>query len=90
MVTIHPFQDVRAVTNDDHAYAPSGEVIRHYALRLYEAQTDFIRGGSIFPLLGPIGVLQREGVSQSDIETVIRAASRRLPFPFDLFQETAA
>ena len=90
LVTAGSNQERAGVTNDDHAFAESSEVIRHYALRLYEAQVDFVRGGSIFALLGPIGILQREGVSQANIETVIRAATRRLPFPFDLFQDVAA
>lgn len=86
MVTPRPHQVEPGVTNDDHNFATDGEVIRHWALKLYEAEGEHIRGGTIFALLGPIGVLQRYGVTQAQMETVIRAASRRLPFPFDLFE----
>lgn len=94
-MTAELLQERRGVTNDayhveEHHFATDGEAIRYWATKLYEAQDDHIRGGSIFPVLGPIGILQRLGVTQERIETVIRAASRRLPFPFDLFQDQAA
>lgn len=95
LVTAPPLQERRSVTNhgvevEEHNYASDAEAIRYWATRLYEAQTDHIRGGSIFVVLGPVGVLQRLGVKQDVIDTVIRASSRRLPFPFDLFQDQAA
>lgn len=95
MVTTDILQERRGVTNDayhveEHHFASDGEVIRYWALKLYEAQNGFTRGGSIFALLGPIGVLQRFNVSQSDIDAVIRASSRLAPFPFELFQDKAA
>jgi hypothetical protein len=90
MVTTAGLQDGAGVTNDDHNFATDADVIRHWALKLYEAEDEHIRGGTIFALLGPIGVLQRYGLTQADMETVIRAASRRLPFPFDLFQDDKA
>lgn len=94
-MTAESFQERRGVTNpgievEEHCYASDAEAIRYWATRLYEAQTDHIRGGSVFVVLGPIGVLQRLGVSREVIDVVIRASSRRLPFPFDLFQDQAA
>lgn len=95
MVTTESFQERQGVTNpgyevEEHRFASDSEAVRYWATRLYEAQDDHIRGGSIFRFLGPLGILQRLGVSQENIDTVIRAASRRLPFPFDLFQDQAA
>lgn len=90
MVTTEIFQERRGVTNpghevEEHRFASDTEAVRYWAVRLYEVQEDHIRGGSIFPVLLPLGNLQRLGVSQENIDTVIRAANRRLPFPFYLF-----
>lgn len=90
MVTTVAHQGQPGVTNDENAYATDAQAVRYWAIRLYEAQSEHIRGASLFVCLGPIGVLQRLGVTQATMETVIRAASRRLPFPFDLFQDDQA
>lgn len=95
LVTPSPHQERRTVTNhgievEEHGYASDAEAIRYWAVRLYEAQQLHVRGGSLFVVLGPIGVLQRFGIPQAQLEEVLRAASRFQPFPFHLFQDQAA
>lgn len=95
MVTAELYQERRGVTTpgldvEERNFASDAEVLRYWSQKLYEAQTDYTRGGSIFALLGPIGVLQRFGATQHQIDSVIRASTRHLPFPSDLFPEQLA
>lgn len=93
MVTTSPHQERAGVTNqdgEDRSFSSNGEAAVYWAKNLYAAQQDSLRGGSIFALLGPIGILQRLGVKDADIDAVIRASSRHLPFPLELFQDKAA
>lgn len=71
---------------EEHRYATDAEAVVYWAEKLYQAQGEFMRGGSIFGLLGPIGVLQRFGVCQAHIDHVIRTSTRHLPFPAEIFQ----
>ncbi|MDR2838392.1 MAG: hypothetical protein LBV49_07510 [Azonexus sp.] len=77
-------------TTDETVFATSAQVIQHYARRLHQLQGEVATGAaSVFALLGPIGILQREGVTQSEIDFVIQAALRGLPFPVTLFEAAA-
>ena len=91
-MTPEVFQERRGVTNpgihieDERSFATDAEVLDYWGRRLFNAQHQFLAGGSITALLGPIGVMQRHGATQEQIDTVIRSASRHMPFPAELFE----
>lgn len=96
LVTLPPHQERRGVTSpgyqieEERSFATDAEVLDYWGRRLYNAQHQFQTGGTIFGLLGPIGVMQRHGASQEQIDSVIRSACRHMPFPAYLFEEQAA
>lgn len=96
LVTAPPRQERRGGTNsgihveEERCFATDAEVLDYWGRRLFNAQHQFLAGGSIFGLLGPIGVMQRHGATQEQIDSVIRAAGRHMPFPAHLFQDQAA
>lgn len=75
---------------EERSFATDAEVLDYWGRRLFNAQHQFSTGGSIFALLGPIGVMQRHGATQEQIDSVIRSACRHMPFPAHLFQAEAA
>lgn len=75
---------------EERSFATDTEVLDYWGRRLFNAQHQFLTGSSIFALLGPIGVMQRHGATQEQIDSVIRSACRHMPFPAHLFQDKAA